>query len=97
MGETGPVFTIIGSLLLCGGVLWLAISRAKKRNALPPLGAVLFSLALTVVGISLWLSAAIGAQDDISNAPERKSTSGAGRSVISSSSSVDSTQLDRRM
>ncbi len=97
MEETGLVFTIIGSLLLCGGALWLAISRVKKRSALPPLGAVLFSLTLTAVGISLWLAAAIGAEDDISNAPERKSTSGVGGSVISLSSSVDATQLDRRM
>lgn len=97
MEETGLVFTIIGSLLLFGGALWLAISRAKKRSALRPLGAVLFSLTLTVVGVSLWLAAAIGAGDDISNYPERKSTSGSGGSVISLSSSVDATQLDRRM
>ena len=81
MGETGLAMTILGGFLLCGGVLWFAISRAKKRNALPPLGAVLFSLTLTAVGVSLWLAAGIGAVGD--KAPERKSTSGSGGSVIS--------------
>ena len=81
MWETGLALTIVGGFLLCGGALWFAISRAKKRNALPSLGAVLFSLTLTAVGVSLWLAAGIGAEED--KAPGRKSTSGAGGSVIS--------------
>ncbi|MCH8109908.1 MAG: hypothetical protein IIB15_07245 [Chloroflexi bacterium] len=83
MGETGLALTIVGSLLLCGGVLWLAISKAKERTVLPPLGAVLFSLTLTVVGVSLWLAAGIGVSEGQPDAPERKPISGAGGSIIS--------------